>query len=247
MQRYFIYLSYDGTNYCGWQNQPNAVSVQQRLEESLSLLLRQPVAIVGAGRTDAGVHAKLMVAHFTPPLWGGALANKLNGILPPDIAIQKIIPVNSDAHARFSAISREYQYFICFEKDAFRHPFHLRCRHPLDFDKMNEAAALLLEYQDFACFCKLHSDNKTTLCRIMKAEWTQREREWIFTIRADRFLRNMVRATVGTLLEVGRGKLTVEGFRQIIESKSRSKAGSSAPANGLFLTDIEYPPEIFGT
>jgi tRNA pseudouridine38-40 synthase len=249
MQRYFLYLSYDGTAYCGWQNQPNAISVQQRIEESLSLLLRQPVAIVGAGRTDAGVHAKLMVAHFTSPhtggVEGGALVNKLNGVLPHDIAIQKILPVKPEAHARFSAISREYQYFICFEKDAFRHPFHLRCRHSLDFDKMNEAAALLLEYQDFACFCKLHSDNKTTLCRITNAKWTQHGAEWIFTIRADRFLRNMVRATVGTLLEVGRGKLTVENFRQIITSRQRSLAGTSAPANGLFLTDIEYPPEIF--
>jgi tRNA pseudouridine38-40 synthase len=248
MKRYFMYLSYDGSVYNGWQNQPSGVTVQQQLETALSMLLRETTAVVGAGRTDAGVHAGLMVAHFDydseriPP---DSLVNKLNGVLPPDIAIEKIIAVKPDAHARFDAVLRTYQYFISFKKDSFRHPFHLRVRYPLDFDTMNRAAALLLEYTDFGCFCKLHSDNKTNICHITKAVWTPAGNEWVFTISADRFLRNMVRAIVGTLLDTGRGKLTVDDFRKIIQSRNRSAAGTSAPAKGLFLTGIEYPQTLF--
>jgi tRNA pseudouridine38-40 synthase len=244
MKRFFIYFSYDGTAYCGWQNQPDGISVQQRLEESLSLLLREKTAVVGAGRTDSGVHARLMVAHFdyeSENISPDVLVNKLNGVLPDDISVHKIVAVKPDAHARFDAISRTYQYFISFRKDVFRHPYHLRVRHPLDFETMNRAAALLYEYTDFSSFCKLHSDNKTNICHVTKAEWTASSDEWVFTIRADRFLRNMVRAIVGTLLEAGRGRISVNDFRNIIESKNRSGAGMSVPAKGLFLTEIEYP------
>jgi len=251
MQRFFIFLAYDGAHYCGWQNQPNAITVQQTIEEAMSLILRRPMQIVGAGRTDTGVHASMMVAHFDidpdaeffQPV--SLFVNKLNGVLPSDIAIQRIVEVRPDAHARFDAISRTYKYFTCFEKDPFRSNFHLRLRHPLDFEKMNEAASMLLQYDDFTSFCKLHSDNKTNICHISRCEWQQIGNEWIFTIRADRFLRNMVRAIVGTLLNVGRGRMTVAQFRQIVESRSRPSAGASAPANGLFLSEIEYREEIF--
>jgi tRNA pseudouridine38-40 synthase len=247
MERYFIYLSYNGANYCGWQNQPNGVSVQQKIEESLNILLRKPVSITGAGRTDAGVHARMMVAHFDwydndfePEI----LTDKLNRILPPDISIQKIIRVSPESHARFDAVSRTYQYYISFRKDPFGYPFHYRLNRPLNFDLMNEAASVLFEYTDFTSFSKLHTDVKTNLCRIMQAEWTQTGDVWVFTITADRFLRNMVRAIVGTLLDVGREKLSIEDFRTVIELKDRSGAGSSVPGNALFLTGIEYPPSV---
>ncbi|MDR0768296.1 MAG: tRNA pseudouridine(38-40) synthase TruA [Dysgonamonadaceae bacterium] len=251
MERYFIYLSYNGANYCGWQNQSNGVSVQQKIEDALSILLRQPVSITGAGRTDAGVHARMMVAHFD---WAGSpaglvtpvgepveLTDKLNCLLPPNIFIQKILRVSSGMHARFDAVSRTYQYYVAFHKDPFNHPFYYRLNRPLNFDRMNEAAAVLSEYTDFTSFSKLHTDVKTNCCRIVQAKWTQESGVWVFTITADRFLRNMVRAIVGTLLDVGRGKLSVEDFREVILSKDRGKAGSSAPANALFLTNIEYP------
>jgi len=254
MERYFIYLSYNGANYCGWQNQPNGVSVQQKIEESLHVLLRKPVAITGAGRTDAGVHARMMVAHFdwfSDPVSELAeltelteLTNKLNRILPKNISIEKIIRVSPEAHARFDAISRTYQYYISFCKDPFNYPFHYRLNRPLNFDLMNEAASVLFEYDDFTSFSKSHTDVKTKLCRIMQAEWAQTGDVWVFTIKADRFLRNMVRAIVGTLLDVGWGKLSIEGFRAVIESKDRTKAGISVPGNALFLTDIEYPSAI---
>jgi tRNA pseudouridine38-40 synthase len=249
MKRFFIYLSYNGTNYCGWQNQPNGISIQQKIEESLCTLLRNPVSITGAGRTDAGVHARLMVAHFD---WDGNdfnpenLTEKLNRILPPDITIQKIVRVSPEAHARFDAVSRTYKYYITDKKEPFDYPFRYKITHPLDFDKMNDAARILPEYIDYTSFSKLHTDVKTNNCRILQAGWTQDERGvWSFTIQADRFLRNMVRAIVGTLLDVGRGKLSVAGFRQIIESKDRSKAGTSAPGHALFLTNIEYPESVF--
>jgi tRNA pseudouridine38-40 synthase len=244
MERYFIYLSYNGANYCGWQNQPNGVSVQQKIEESLQILLRRPVAITGAGRTDAGVHARMMVAHFD---WDGVfieLTDKLNRILPPDISIQKIIQVQPEAHARFDAISRTYQYYVSFHKDPFDYPFHYRLNRPLNFDLMNKAASVLLEYTDFTSFSKLHTDVKTNLCRIIQAGWKQTGDIWVFTITADRFLRNMVRAIVGTLFDVGLGKLSIEGFREVIEVKNRTKAGTSVPGNALFLTNIDYPSNI---
>ena len=248
MTRYFIYLSYNGANYCGWQNQPNGVSVQQKIEEALQVLLRKPLSITGAGRTDAEVHARLMVAHFD---WEEEivdlhlLTEKLNCLLPSGIAVKKIIPVLLDAHARFDALSRTYKYYICTEKDPFAYPFSYRITSPLDFVKMNEAAAVLPEYTCFASFSKSHTDVKTFNCKIMQAEWTQEEAFRVFTIKADRFLRGMVRAIVGTLLEVGRGKLSLDGFRKVIESENRENAGMSVPGKALFLVDIEYHPSIF--
>jgi len=248
MQRYFIYSAYNGTNYCGWQNQPNGVSIQQKIEEALSVLLRKPVSIVGAGRTDAGVHARLMVAHFD---WEGEsvdlslLTEKLNCLLPNDISIRKILSVLPEAHARFDAVSRTYKYYVCEEKDPFTYPFYYRMSKLPDFEKMNEAADVLPEYTDFTSFSKLHTDVVTNNCKILQAAWKQEENGWVFTIQADRFLRNMVRAIVGTLLEVGRGKLSLDGFRQVIESKDRGKAGTSVSGNSLFLVDIEYQTSIF--
>ena len=225
MFRYFIYLAYDGTNYHGWQMQPNGVSVQETLVKALVTFLRDDaIGVTGAGRTDAGVHARLMVAHFDlewmadPDL----MADKLNRILPPDISVYKVRRVRQDAHARFDATYRTYKYYVTTRKDPFNRMYVWRIFQRLDFGRMNEAARTLLEYTDFTSFSKLHTDVKTNNCRIMQAVWEQTgEDEWVFTIQADRFLRNMVRAIVGTLVEVGRGKLSVEGFRQIIEKKDR--------------------------
>ncbi|MCL1938732.1 MAG: tRNA pseudouridine(38-40) synthase TruA [Candidatus Azobacteroides sp.] len=251
MERYFIYLAYNGKNYCGWQIQPNGISVQAKIEESMSLLLRAPIRITGAGRTDAGVHASLMVAHFDSPknrTETVGLTDKLNGILPPDIVVKAIVAVKADAHARFDALSRTYRYFITTEKYPFCNELLYRQFHPLDYGSMNEAAQILMEYTDFTSFSKLHTDVKTNNCLIKKAIWTKEtDKISVFTIQADRFLRNMVRAIVGTLLEVGRGKLSITEFRQVIESKDRGKAGSSAPAHALFLTNIEYPSTLFET
>ncbi|MDR0541925.1 MAG: tRNA pseudouridine(38-40) synthase TruA [Dysgonamonadaceae bacterium] len=249
MKRYFIYLAYNGKNYCGWQIQPNGITVQQSLEQSLSTLLRVPVSITGAGRTDTGVHARLMVAHFDvemPDPDTEALTERLNGILPPDIAVDRILPVRPDAHARFDALSRTYQYHITYRKDPFEREFLYRVKKPLDYRRMNEAARILFEYSDFTSFSKLHTDTKTNICRILKAEWRLEACDrLVFTIQADRFLRNMVRSIVGTLIEVGNGKLSPEGFRAVIESENRAKAGTSVPAHALFLTDIEYPETVF--
>lgn len=242
--RYFIYLSYDGTNYHGWQIQPNANSVQAELMRGLSTLLRQDTEVIGAGRTDTGVNAKLMVAHFdteTPLPSPEKLTRRLNRLLPPDIAIHKIVPVKEDAHARFSATARTYQYHVSDRKDPFNRHYTYRCPFALDYEKMNEAASHLFDYTDFTSFSKLHTDTKTNNCKIMYARWEN----GIFTIKADRFLRNMVRAIVGTLMEVGRGAITIDDFCKIIEKKDRCAAGSSMPGNALFLTDIEYPEELF--
>ena len=248
MARYFMYLGYDGTNYHGWQIQPNGASVQEELQKALSTLMRRPVEVVGAGRTDAGVHASLMVAHADidaladAAIWVG----KLNRLLPPDIAVYRMRRVADDAHARFDATYRKYQYHVTTSKNPFLRHYAWRVFQPLDFGRMNEAASVLFEYTDFTSFSKLHTDVKTNNCRIMHAAWTQVDEEtWVFTIRADRFLRNMVRAIVGTLLDVGRGKLSVEEFRRIIEQKDRCRAGTSAPGHALFLADVTYPEEIF--
>lgn len=247
MQRYFIYLAYNGANYCGWQNQPNGIAVQQKIEETLTLLLRHPVTIVGAGRTDAGVHARKMAAHFDSEslLDESLIVDKLNRILPKDIVIFSLKKVIPEAHARFDALSRTYHYYIATTKDPFDYPFQYRTAHPLDIVRMNEAAAVLFDYIDFTSFSKLHTDVKTNNCRIMKAEWKQVDNLYVFTIQADRFLRNMVRAIVGTLVDVGRGKLSAQDVRRIIEQKDRGKAGTSVPGNALFLTDIEYPEHLF--
>lgn len=248
VNRYFIYLAYNGKNYCGWQIQPNGVSVQQTLEEALFTILRTPVPVTGAGRTDAGVHARLMVAHFDWEQSGLSteqVADKLNRVLPKDIAVFRIVPVRPDAHARFDATSRTYKYYITTEKDPFTYDFTYKVHGILDIEAMNQACEILFEYIDFTSFSKLHTDVKTNNCRITYARWEKEASGWCFTITADRFLRNMVRAIVGTLLEVGRGKLSLQGFRQVIEAKDRGKAGTSVPGHALFLTDVTYPETIF--
>ena len=237
-------FSYDGTRYHGWQIQPNGVSVQEKLQEALSTLLREPIVVTGAGRTDAGVHARMMVAHFD---WEGAvidgqqLAYKLNRLLPYDIAVSKVEPVSEEMHARFSAKSRMYRYYIHTVKDPFQRAYSCEIHYPLDFAKMNEAAKILTTYEDFGAFCKSGADVKTTFCDVTKAEWVQTSpTSWYFEIRANRFLRNMVRAVVGTLIEVGRGRLSLDDFKKVIEGKQRSDAGESMPGNALFLEDIVY-------
>ena len=248
MQRYFIYLAYDGTSYHGWQVQPNGVSVQECLMKALSTLLCQPTEVVGAGRTDAGVHARLMVAHFDSPqaLDEVFMTDKLNRLLPPDISVYCLRAVKPDAHARFDAVSRTYRYYVTTAKVPFERQYRCRLYSEPDFDRMNEAAHTLFDYADFTSFSKLHTDVKTNNCRIMQAHWERLDEvTWVFTIRADRFLRNMVRAVVGTLLEVGRGKLSVEGFRRVIEQKDRCRAGTSVPGCALFLEDITYPEDLF--
>lgn len=247
MKRYFIYLSYDGTNYNGWQTQPNGTTIQEIIEKALTTILRSETPIVGAGRTDAGVHARMMVAHFDTDaenISGDALAKKLNAFLPNDIAIKKIEQVKSDAHARFDATSRLYRYYITTEKDPFRVKTHLRQNGKLDINNMNACAEVLFEYEDFTSFSKLHTDVKTNNCKIMTAKWEQNESEIIFTIKADRFLRNMVRAIVGTLIAAGTGHLDQRGMRRIIEAKNRCVAGTSVPGHALFLEEIEYNEEI---
>lgn len=244
MARWFLRLAYRGAPFHGWQVQPNAVSVQGEVEKALTTALRTPVSIVGAGRTDTGVNARVMYAHFD---FDGELPDKgrllvsLNRLVGHDIAIHDIIPVHDDAHARFDALERSYKYFVAFDKTPFLYRLSWHCPNGLDLDRMNEAAQLLLTTEDFTSFAKLHSDAKTNICRVTKAEWTSIGNEGaVFTITADRFLRNMVRAVVGTLVEVGRGKLTVEGFRDIIERKDRCAAGQSMPGEALFLWDIKY-------
>ena len=248
MQRYFIYLAYDGTSYHGWQVQPNGMSVQECLTKALSTLLRQPTEVVGAGRTDAGVHARLMVAHFdsSQALNEVFMADKLNRLLPPDISVYHLRAVRPNAHARFDATSRTYRYYVTTAKMPFERQYRCRLFSMPDFNRMNEAAQTLFDYTDFTSFSKLHTDVKTNNCRIMQARWERLDEvTWVFTIQADRFLRNMVRAVVGTLLEVGRGKLSVEGFRKVIEQKDRCRAGTSVPGCALFLEDITYPEELF--
>lgn len=256
MQRYFIYLAYDGTNYHGWQIQPNGISVQEALMKALSTFLRKEIDVVGAGRTDAGVHASLMVAHFDYEKWlpdgteeildGEVITDKLNRLLPPDISVFRVRRVKPEAHARFDALSRTYNYYVTTVKYPFNRQFRCRVFGALDYERMNEAASMLFKYTDFTSFSKLHTDVKTNICRISLAEWTKvDDQTWVFTIRADRFLRNMVRAIVGTLFEVGRGKLTVEGFCQVIEQMDRCQAGTSAPGHALFLVDVAYPEDLF--
>lgn len=245
--RYFIEFSYNGKNYCGWQSQPNAVTVQEVLEKSLSTLLRQKIEVVGAGRTDSGVHARQMFAHFdTEQIFENEnLVHKLNAFLPKDIAIHHIFRVLEDTHARFDAVKRTYEYHITTKKNPFLFEKSMYVNLPLDISKMNEAAKILFQHTDFQCFSKSNTDVFTYNCKIYEAFWKQKENQLIFTISADRFLRNMVRAIVGTLLDVGLKKIQLTDFEQIIKSKNRSRAGASVPACGLFLTKVEYPPEIF--
>ena len=244
--RYFIELSYNGAAYHGWQIQPDAISIQEVLEKSLSLLLNTPISIMGAGRTDTGVHAKQMFAHFDfeGVLDEVNLAFRLNSFLPQDVAIHDVFKVKKDAHTRFNAVSRTYLYRVALQKDVFSANDAYYVKQKLDIEKMKEAAKILLDYNDFQCFSKTKTNVKTYLCNIMKAEWTLVDGELHFIIKADRFLRNMVRAIVGTIINIGLDKISVEDLHRIIESKNRSKAGFSVPAHGLYLIEVEYPEDI---
>jgi tRNA pseudouridine38-40 synthase len=244
--RYFLEIAYNGKNFHGWQNQPDAISVQEKIEEALSTLLRTKIEIVGAGRTDAGVHAKQLFAHFD---YNGTasidnLIFRLNSYLPKTIAILDFFPVKADAHARFDALSRTYEYVISMGKDPFSEDFAYQLQQQPDVEAMNEAAKILLQHNDFQCFSRSKTDVKTYFCKIYEAYWTEKEKQLIFTITADRFLRNMVRAIVGTLLDVGFHKIAVAEMHSIIASKKRSNAGTSVPANGLYLTKITYPDNL---
>ncbi|MCW5517848.1 tRNA pseudouridine(38-40) synthase TruA [Muriicola sp. Z0-33] len=244
--RYFVTFSYFGTVYHGWQSQPNAQTVQQLMEEVFATLLRQNISLVAAGRTDAGVHAKKMIAHFdiATPIDTADAVMKLNSFLPDDIAIEQIFEVTEEAHARFSAVSRTYEYWIVQQKNPFYKDTAYYLRHPLDIAAMNAAAELLLKYEDFECFSKSRTDVKTYRCDISEANWVVDKEKLVFKITADRFLRNMVRAIVGTLLDVGQGKIGLQDVKTIIKSKDRGQAGASVPAKGLYLTQVEYPKNI---
>ncbi len=247
-QRYFIELAYNGTRFHGWQIQPNAESVQESLENALSTICREEIALTGAGRTDTGVHASYFVAHFDSEkvdLDHSDFTYKLNSFLNSDVVIFGIHKVLSCAHARFDATSRTYHYFINQQKDPFVQETSWYFTRPLDLEAMNEACAVLFDFEDFTSFSKLHTDVKTNNCKVYAAEWKHEGHRLIFTVKADRFLRNMVRAIVGTCIQVGLGKITVDEFRKIIELKDRGAAGASAPSEGLFLADIEYPENVF--
>lgn len=240
--RYFVKLAYNGTNYHGWQYQPNAASVQETMNKAISVLLNAPIELMGAGRTDTGVHAREMFAHFD---FGHSfdipnLIHKLNSFLPKDISVFDIIPVHSEAHARFDASKRTYEYHINTFKDVFHQDGSWYYHQQLDVDLMNQAAEILLKHTDFQCFSKVNTDVNTFNCAISEAYWKQLDNQLIFTISADRFLRNMVRAIVGTLVNVGLHKIDLKEFEQIIEGKDRNKAGFSVPAHGLYLTKIDY-------
>ncbi len=240
-------LSYRGAGFHGWQIQPNDNSVQQTVEQAMATVLRRPVSITGAGRTDTGVNARMMVAHFdvdTPIADTAMLVRSLNGIVGRDIAIYTIFPVHDDAHARFDATSRTYKYFAHTLKSPFLYPLSWQCRPDLDFDLMNQAADRIMDYRDFTSFSKLHTDVKTNNCLVTRAQWDRVGEQWVFTITADRFLRNMVRAVVGTLVEVGLHRITIDDFCRIIEQRDRCKAGTSMPPHPLFLWDITYPYTI---
>ena len=248
MRRFFLYISYKGTAYHGWQVQPGTLTIQGVLESALSTLLQEELSVTGAGRTDAGVHAELMVAHFDSARAGDILDKlvyKLNGILPDDISVTNIREVNADAHARFDAISRTYQYRISTRKDPFSNRLRARIYDKLDLEEMNKACSYLPGYSDFTSFSKLHTDVKTNNCKVEYAKWLKDNDGIIFEIKADRFLRNMVRAIVGTSLDIGRGKYEASYIKEVIEKKDRSAAGKSVSADGLFLTAIEYPENIF--
>lgn len=248
--RYFTELSFDGSRYHGWQIQPNSVSVQQTLSEAASAVLREEISFTGCGRTDTGVHAINYTAHFDTAhspshLQEIDLVYKLNRILPADIAVKIIKQVNPESHARFSALNRSYNYYICKRKDPFWINRAWLMERDLDFDAMQKAAGLLLRFEDFEAFTKVNTQVNHFRCRIMEAEWTQEDHIWKFHIKADRFLRNMVRAIVGTITDVGLGKIDIQQMENIIRSKNRSKAGYSVPGCGLYFMGAEYPPEIY--
>lgn len=241
--RYFITFSYDGTAYHGWQIQPHSVTVQEELQKALSTLMRKPMEVVGAGRTDTGVHASKMIAHFDHDevMDCSQLVYKLNKLLPRDIAVQHVEPVAYDMHARFSAKSRTYHYYVHLDKNPFLRSYSWQVYGNPDFELMNRAARVLMEYKDFTSFSKVNTDTKTNDCTITEARWDRvGEDQWRFTVTANRFLRNMVRAIVGTLMEVGRGRMTIEQLRSVIEAKDRCRAGDSVPGNALFLVEVLY-------
>ena len=247
MQRYFIQLSYKGTVYCGWQKQPNGITVQEEVEKSLALVIGEKTDVLGCGRTDSGVHSNDFYLHFDveKKMDPNTLVYRLNSILPNSIAIKKVFKVHENAHARFDASSRTYRYYINhlkkpFETDTSWYLYNTK----LDVGKMNQAAELLLKVNDFSAFEKVGSDNSTSICKVKFAEWFKNQDEMYFEIRADRFLRNMVRAIVGTLIEIGKEKIDINEFKTIIESKDRSNSGASVPAKGLFLWEVTYPLSI---
>ncbi|MGB4400696.1 MAG: tRNA pseudouridine(38-40) synthase TruA [Daejeonella sp.] len=245
LTRYFIEIAYNGTAYHGWQTQKNANSVQEVLNKALSTICREHVETLGCGRTDTGVHARQLFAHFDLASETNVLDPRfllsLNSLLPYDISAKAIFPVKNDAHARFDAINRSYEYHIHFKKDPFKHNLSWLLRDIPDIELMNQAAGIIMEYTDFSCFSKSNTQTFTNNCTISKAEWTHSPGGMIFHISADRFLRNMVRAIVGTLMKVGKKEIQPEEIRMIIESKDRSNAGESVPACGLFLTEVHYP------
>ncbi len=244
MNRYFLDIAYNGTLYHGWQIQANAHTVQAELQKALETVFRQPIETLGSGRTDTGVHAWQQMVHFDAQALPQRLQYALNALLPADIAVKHIFQVAPTAHARFDAVSRSYEYRICHTKN----PFLLKqiYRYPIrpDLERMNEAAALLLQHTDFECFSKVKTEVNTFLCTITEARWVYEGEMLVFHISANRFLRGMVRAIVGTLLEVGEGKMTTAMFEQIIQSKDRRKAGRAVPPDGLFLTKVCYPYEL---
>jgi tRNA pseudouridine38-40 synthase len=248
--RYFIYLSYDGTNYHGWQIQPNAITIQQLLSEALQTLLKADTGLTGCGRTDTGVHARVYTAHFNTEktldeLKRMNLVYKLNRILPQDIAVKELKLVTGDAHARFSAISRSYEYYICTKKDPFLINRAWLQERPMNFRAMQQASEMLFSYDDYECFSKRNTQVTNYICNLMEAHWEEHSHLWVFTIKANRFLRNMVRAIVGTIVDVGLGKTSLEQFRNILESKNRNKAGYSVPGCGLYFLGADYDEEIF--
>ncbi|MBM3404027.1 MAG: tRNA pseudouridine(38-40) synthase TruA [Bacteroidetes bacterium] len=250
MQRYFFRLSFKGTRYHGWQSQPNAISVQGTLEKAFTTLLRTSIKITGAGRTDAGVHARNYVAHADIPesvleLPGQAFLYHLNAILPEDIVVHDLLKVVPDAHARFSAVSRTYRYYLSRQKDPFLRDFICFYPFPLDIHAMNSAGSMICSIQDFTSFAKVGSDARTSICRVSCAEWNEDGDLLVFTMKADRFLRNMVRSVVGTMLDVGRGKIQPADIIAISQLQNRGEAGDSVPAAGLTLEEVAYPPEIF--
>lgn len=244
--RYFMQLSYHGADFHGWQAQPNAISVQGELDKAISVLLGQEIHVLGCGRTDAGVHASYFVAQFDTNIIFDIshIIFKLNRMMHIRLAVQAIWQVSHDSNVRFDALSRTYKYYISVEKDPFRSDLSFYYTFPLDIALMNKAAEIMFEFIDFTSFSKVHTDVKTNNCTIMHAKWEQSGAELVFTIKANRFLRNMVRAIVGTLLEVGRGRMSLDKFRSVIESQNRAFAGTSAPAHGLFLINVEYPKEL---
>jgi len=249
MARYFIQLAYDGTQYHGWQIQPNGVSVQEVLEKSLYRISRKNIRLTGCGRTDAGVHARQFFAHFDNEDISGqglsSLMYSLNAVLPYDITVIDIFRVKEEAHARFDALSRLYRYYFSFRKDPFNRHYTASLFHKPDLDLLNEGARIIAEYHDFTSFSKHHTQTATNWCTVYSAVWTISREQLVFTIKADRFLRNMVRAVSGTLLDLGTGKISLDQLRSIIEKKDRSAAGTSLPAKGLFLEEVVYPDGIW--